>query len=169
MRRKANERAKPLASGTGKAPNFITMNVKNLGEVGAGRVVPFIAKSDLVPVVVPEGTRAADVGSVTVRGISLTRLGIYDGDRLIFRLRFSWREITPKTICIVFIHSTGELIAKRIVRGANMLILRASGGDIPDREVNPDDVEIRGIVTDVQRPIEEFHRGVASWNGEHDA
>jgi SOS-response transcriptional repressor LexA len=159
----------PLANGVGKAPTFKIMEVLNLGEVGAGRVVPFIPRNDLVSVVVPQGTQAEDVGVVVARGISLTKLGIYDGDKLLFRLRFSSQEITPKTICIVFIHSTGELVAKRIIRGANTLVLRASGGDIPDREVSPDDVEIRGIVTDVQRPIEEFHRGLESWNGEHDA
>lgn len=53
-------------------------------------------------------------------------------------------------------HSTGELCAKRIIREANSLILRSTGGGIPDKRVYPDDIELRGIVFAVQRPISSF-------------
>lgn len=129
------------------------MKIPIAGEIGAGRVVPFIPRSELVPVVVPASLPESSILTLTVRGISLTDLGIMDGDVLILRNKFSWREIGEDTICAVFIHSTGELCAKKIIRGANTLFLRASGGGIPDKEVTPDDVEIRGIAIAVQRPL----------------
>jgi SOS-response transcriptional repressor LexA len=156
LKNAARDRARPLSKGSGKVPEFKIMKVPNLGEIAAGRVVPFVPKNELVPVVVPVGTPTGDIATLTVRGLSLSDLGIYDGDKLILRLKFRWTEIREDTICAIFLHSTGELVAKKVIRGANMLILRASGGGIPDKEVNPDDVEIRGIVTDVQRPIENF-------------
>lgn len=137
-------------------PEFHTVQVAHLGSIDCGQVLPFFPKSELSTVCIPTDVAAQEVFTVDVRGISLSDLGIYDGDRLLCRRRFSIHKITEKTICIVYIHSTGELVAKRIVREANSLILRASGGGIPDREVYPDDIEIRGIVTDVQRPIEHF-------------
>lgn len=137
-------------------PEYKTVQVPNLGSIDCGRVLPFMPKSELVTVAIPIDVPQEDVFTLGVRGISLSNLGIHDGDKLVCRRSFSVHQITEKTICAVYIHSTGELVAKRIIRQANTLILRASGGNIPDREVVPDDIEIRGVVTDVLRPIEGF-------------
>ena len=59
--------------------------------------------------------------------------------------------MTPKRICIVYIVPTGELVAKKVLRGANMLTLRASGGGIRDLEYRPEEVEIRAIVIGLQK------------------
>lgn len=147
-----------------------------LGEVGAGRAVeaydnilPFMPKSELFPVAVPAHIPAGKLGLVTVRGLSLTDFNIFDGDQLVFTRQFSQREIDEDTICIVFIHATGELVAKRIEVGANMLTLKASGGGIADKEYSIDEVEIRGIVIkveiDVKSQIARAREAKARLNG----
>jgi SOS-response transcriptional repressor LexA len=131
--------------------------IPHLGEVGAGssvpaydNVYPFMPKSELYPVAVPAHLPASKLGLVTVRGLSLTDFNIFDGDQLVFTRQFNRREIDEDTICIVFIHATQELVAKRIVIGANMLTLKASGGGIADKEYSIDEVEIRGVVIKVE-------------------
>lgn len=158
LKRKLEAAKKPLGNGNGKVPAQIIIPVSPLGEIGCGSVVPFpfAPSSDLAYVVVPEGTSPADIATLTVRGISLSDMGILDGDLLIVRRKFTWRQIKPDTICAIYIHSTGELCAKKIVRGVNTLLLRSTGGNIPDKEVSPDDIEIKGIVFAVQRPIDGF-------------
>lgn len=137
-------------------PEFTTVEVPHIGAIDCGRVLPFIPVSELVTVAIPTDIPVNAVFTLRVRGVSLNDLGVFDGDLLICRRNFSTRQITDRTICAVYVHSTGELVAKRIIRQANTLTLRASGGGIPDREVTPDEIEIKGIVFAVQRPIEEF-------------
>lgn len=159
-RQEAERRRKPLGNRSRRlkniTPEYHNVTVEHYGSIDCGRVLPFIPKSELSAVTIPGDVPAQDVFTLKVRGISLSNLGIYDGDLLICRRKFSVHQITDRTICAVYIHSTGELVAKRIIREANSLILRASGGNIPDREVYPDDIEIRGVVFAVQRPIENF-------------
>jgi len=127
---------------------------QHYGEIGAGKVVPFIPQNGLIEVAVPKNLADdREIMTLTVRGCSLEDEGIFDGDVLICRLRFSWSEIDENTICAVFIHSTGELCAKKIIREANMLTLRASGGGIPDKQYSPDEIEIKAIAYDHQRPL----------------
>lgn len=130
--------------------------VQYAGEIGCGRAVeafdnvyPFIPKSELTPVALPEGMPAQDTIIYTVRGLSLSDFNIFDDDRLLVLKRFSLRNIKDDTICIVLIHSTGELVAKRLEKGSNKIILKASGGGIKDAEYAPEEIEIRGIVLDV--------------------
>lgn len=127
------------------------LEVPLYGEIGAGRVVPFIPQSELIPIVVPEYMADLDIFTLQVRGISLQNVGIDDGDILICSRRFGWRQITPKTICAVMITATQELVAKKIIREANLLTLRASGGNIKDLKFTPDDIEIKGIAIGFQR------------------
>jgi SOS-response transcriptional repressor LexA len=142
------------------SPKYEMKYVTHYGEVGAGsavnNVIPFMPQTTLVPVVVRGELAAAGLGAVTVRGLSLTGLGIHDGDTLVITKRFSYRDINENTICIVFIHPTGELAAKRIIKGANTVTLRASGGDIPDKEYRPDEVEIRAIVVRISLDVETY-------------
>jgi repressor LexA len=132
--------------------------IPHYGEIGAGTVVPFVAQSELVPVGLPDDLAASgDVFGLTIRGISLEDESIYDGDLLICNKRFAWRDITPTTICAVYIIATAELAAKKVIRGANMLTLRASGGGIKDLHYSPDDIEIRGIAIGFQRLFKNDH------------
>lgn len=138
-------------------PTLEIKYVPHLGEVGCGTAVeaydnvfPFIPKDELCPVALPVGVNAQNIGMVTVRGPSLSDFGIWDGDELVIRTKFAWREIDEDRICIVFIHATQELVAKRIVKGANTITLKASGGGVRDMEYSMDEVEIRAIVIKVQ-------------------
>jgi hypothetical protein len=136
-----------------KAPKLELKYVRYLGEVGCGRAVeaydnvyPFMPKDELIPVALPANVPAKDSGVMTVKGLSLTDFGLFDGDELLVTRAFNKRDIDEDTVCIVYIHPTGELTAKRIERGANTLILKASGGGIPDKEYSIDEVEIRYVV-----------------------
>jgi SOS-response transcriptional repressor LexA len=136
------------------SPTLEVQYLPYLGEVGCGRAVeaydnvyPFMPKDELIPVAMPRGVTARDAGVMTVRGMSLTDFNVFDGDRMVVKTKFSpFRDIDEDTICVVFIHATSELVAKRIIRQANSIILKASGGGIRDIECSLDDVEIRGIV-----------------------
>jgi SOS-response transcriptional repressor LexA len=134
-----------------KKESLIMLDVPLYGEIGAGRVVPFIPQSELVPVLVPEYLKDCGICTLKVCGVSLENEGVYSGDLLICRERFTWRHITPDTVCAVLITATGELVAKKVIRGSNMLILRASGGGIRDRQCSPDDIEIKAIAIGFQR------------------
>jgi SOS-response transcriptional repressor LexA len=144
-----------------RSPSQLEMKfVSHYGEVGAGaavdNIIPFMPQTTLVPVVVRGELAAAGLGAVTVRGLSLTDLGIHDGDTLVISKRFTYRDIDENTICIVFIHPTGELVAKRIIKEANTITLRASGGGLPDKQYRPDEVEIRGIVVRISLDVETY-------------
>lgn len=131
-------------------------------EIAAGQVVPFVSSTKLIPVVLPPHMKASDVEAVTVCGCSLEDMGIFSGDVLIFTKLFDKQKIWFNTVCIVYIHSTQELIAKKLVpAGEGMITLRASGGGIKDKTLPIDDVEIRGAVFAWQilaknRPDSEF-------------
>lgn len=136
-----------------QAPKLEVKYVQYLGEVGCGRAVeaydnvyPFISKDELVPVALPENIPAKGSGVMTVSGLSLSDFGLFDGDSLVVTKHFSWRDITEDTVCIVYIHATGELVAKRIERLANTLLLKASGGGLADKEYAIDEIEIRYVV-----------------------
>lgn len=129
-------------------------------EVGAGRVVPFTPRNQTAPVALPVGTdvQAQEIGLMTVRGPSLNNLGIYDGDYLICTRKFTKRDITPETVCIVFIGSTGELQAKKVIEQYGKITLRSSGGDIKDAFYERDDIEVKSIVIGYQRMRDEYGR-----------
>lgn len=132
-------------------------HVNDFGEVGCGRaVIPFPSKE--VPVVLPINADPAHFGVMTVRGPSLTDDGIYDGDRIVICTRFNKRDITRENICVVFIHSTGELVAKKLINHGHMVCLRSSGGGIEDKFYHWDDIEIRGVAVSFQRVLDGYGR-----------
>lgn len=139
----------------GKPPNLVQIKAPNYGEVGAGTVVPFAPRRESVTVLVPRALAGDDeIGTITVNGESLSDHGIQSGDILLFRTNGTNRDVTPETVCVVRIVSTGEMLAKKIVRrtkGTGMLALRSSGGGIPDRFIHEDDIEVLGIVFGFQR------------------
>jgi SOS-response transcriptional repressor LexA len=135
---------------------FETRHIANHGEVGAGRVVPFTPKDGTTEIVLPANAPPSEhLGLMTVRGRSLEDENIYDGDVLICRKNISNRDIRPSTICIVYIRSTGELVAKKVKFGnrGDQVTLIASGGNIPDQHYDKDDIEVRAIAFRVQRDL----------------
>jgi len=133
--------------------------IQDYGEIGAGRVVSFVPRSGSVPVIVPKNAPADEhLGRITVRGISLEDEDIYDGDYLLLRSNITNKDIDRNTICAVFIHTTGELVAKKVLYGNNgeYVTLRASGGGIKEVHFHADEIEIRGIVWSMQRMPNEY-------------
>lgn len=116
---------------------------------------PFVPKDKTAPVALPVGTSvsAEEIGLMTVRGPSLNNLGIYDGDHLIVSRKFTKRDVTPETVCIVFIASTGELQAKKVIEQYGKITLRSSGGGIKDAFYELEDIEVRSIVIGYQRML----------------
>lgn len=130
--------------------------VKHYGEIGAGRVIPFIPRDETTTVYLPEAGRNPDsIGTVRVRGNSLVNLGIFDGDTLIFSKTFTKKSITPRTVCVLFVQSFGELMAKKVLfNQKGVLTLRSSGDGVKDIYVEPEDVDIWGVVIGMQRMFE---------------
>ena len=123
------------------------------GEIGAGRLLPFIPKGGTVEVAVPDYIPETEpLGTMTVRGRSLSRVGIDDGDIVLLRKIFTKSQIKPDTICSLYIPATGEVVAKKITFREERMVLRYCGyDDEGDIYVDPDDVDIRGIVISVSR------------------
>jgi SOS-response transcriptional repressor LexA len=139
-----------------KLKEFEKRNVDHFGEVGAGRVVPFTPRDGKHELILPINSPADEhLGLMRVRGRSLEDENIYDGDVLICRKNITNRDINRNTICIVFIRSTGELVAKKIRFGhlGNQVTLVASGGNIPDQHYDANDIEVRAIAFRVQRDL----------------
>jgi SOS-response transcriptional repressor LexA len=145
---------------TPKTKNGQIVYARRFGEVGAGSVVPFIPRDDYEEIILPPGTvdDGDEIGILTVRGVSLEEEHIFDGDELICRLNFSLSEIGPETICLVKILSTGEKCLKKLIKEATMVCLRASGGGVRDRLVQPDDIQVLGLAIRAQRSLEDTIR-----------
>lgn len=129
----------------GREYEVVEMEV--LSNIGAGSVVPFpeMPNGEAVPVLIPKGVPKEMIGLLMVSGPSLEQDGIYDGDILAFRRDFKLKDITASTICSVFIRSTGEILAKKVMYTHNSIVLRSSGGGFPDKHYSPDEIEVQGI------------------------
>lgn len=129
------------------------------GHVGAGRVVPFpVPEGSTLEVSVPDYVSESEpLGTMTVCGDSLERVGIYDGDIVLCRKIFSKKQITRDTVCIVYARSLGEVNAKKIVFREGHLVLKYCGyRNEPDVRVPEEEVEIRGIVISASRHRREW-------------
>lgn len=139
-----------------KSEKQISYHVRDVpyeGMVGAGRVIPFVPKGGTMPVAVPDYIPDSEpLGTMTVSGGSLARVGIIDGDIVLCRKVFNKRDIKNDTVCIVYDPGSGEVSAKKIKFRENLLVLRYCGYEnLPDRHVSPEAVEIRGIVISASR------------------
>lgn len=124
------------------------IDVEISGSVGAGTVVPFAARGETLPVLVPQDIPHGSVGTLMVSGSSLEDLGIYDGDVLVVRRKADLKraDLTSDTICIVRLISTGEILAKKVLFTHDKIVLRSSGGGYADKYCDPSDIEIQAIV-----------------------
>lgn len=138
-------------------------DIPHLGDIGCGRVVPFSPTGKTVRVMLPQNANPADYGAMTARGPSLTDEGVIDGDTLVFRTNISDRDITSESICVVRVRSTGDMLAKKVVKvdadpNGTTVALRSSGGGYEDRFFEGHDIQMLGIVYAVQRMADRFGR-----------
>ena len=98
-------------------PNGILLEfstwVRELDESDLDDSVPAKATPIPRPVAVPAGLPASDIWLMTVRGPSLSDFQIFDGDQLVITKVYSTHDVDADTIFAVFIHATGELVARR--------------------------------------------------------
>ena len=139
-----------------RKPKHIICEVENDGLVAAGRVVPFPAQiqKPAILALLPHEASMAERGyirTMTVNGNSLEDIGIFDGDSVIVKKAFNKREITSKTVCIVYIPANGEVCAKRVRFAEGRVALESCNRDVPPMFFHPDDIEIRGIVIGMHR------------------
>lgn len=137
----------PKRSGK-QAETYAVRAVPYEGQVGAGRLLPFVAKDGVIEVPVPDSIGEGEqLGTMTVNGSSLERVGIFDGDIVLVRRVTSRRQIKRNSICVVYIPSLGEVLAKKVTFEEDVIILHHCG--IEPREpmaFTADEVEVRGIV-----------------------
>lgn len=133
----------------------IELEIPITSEVGAGSVVPFVPQGEVAYIVLPSHMEhlRAHIHGVIARGVSLEDMDIYNGDILIVLKKFTRRDITPDTVCIVYVCATGDLVAKKVIPEANMITLRAANANVSDLHYSPDDIEIRGVVIGFQRML----------------
>lgn len=153
-----------------KPVEYRTYDLPIAGEVGAGRVVPFVSAGKTGSGILPAGLNIEKHEGVLwiVRGPSLNDMGIFDGDYLVCRKKFTKKDITRDTVCIVYIWSTGEYQAKKVLEQYGKVVLRSSGGGIPDKYYEPDDIEVRWIVEGYQRMRDERGRFKRTHDEDHD-
>lgn len=129
--------------------NIILTEVNLIGEVAAGKIVPFVPRNLLkkrLNVPLPAHVRPETVEALEIKGDSLAGIGIYDGMYLIFRTVFERFEVTPDRICIVRILTTDELIARRVRYHADRLVtLRPANPNYPDTHYFEDEIQVIGL------------------------
>lgn len=131
---------------------LVPKQFKHYGDVGAGRVIPFIPRDVTTTVYVPESMEEEDGGTVTVRGHSLEDANIFDGDTLIFSRKFTKQHITPHAVCVLWVKSAAELMAKKVLFDTpGYLRLRSSKEGVKDLLYESEDVEIWGVGIGIQR------------------
>lgn len=130
--------------------------VPDYGQIGAGTVVPFTPRIKKVLIPRPPNTTDTDlIFTHDVSGDSLYNpdnpsMSAYNGDRLICKGNFAVSEIKPHKVCIVFIHSTCERLAKRVVVKKNICYLESLNPHYPPRRFPAQNIEVKGIVIGVQ-------------------
>lgn len=136
---------------------FIVRELPYEGEVGAGRLLPFVPKGGVLPVVVPADIPESELGTMKINGDSLERVGIYNGDFVVVRKIFNKRAIKRDTVCIVWAESYNEIMAKKIQFKDDYLILHYCGLEPqPPLYLPADECEVRGIVIGTSRQRTEW-------------
>jgi SOS-response transcriptional repressor LexA len=143
----------PRRSGK-QAETFSVREVPYEGQVGAGRLpLAFVPKDGIVAVPVPDSIPKSDhLATMTVNGNSLERVGIFDGDIVLVRQITSKRQIKRNSVCVVYVPSLGEPMAKKVSFDGDYLVLHYCGMDPQEpMYVLAEEAEIRGIVISVTR------------------
>lgn len=134
-----------------QAETYTVREVPYEGQVGAGRLSPFVPKDGIVAVPVPDSIPQGEyLGTMTVNGNSLERVGINDGDIVLVRRITSRRQIRRNSVCVVYVPSLGEVLAKKVTFEDDYLVLHSCGMEPAEPlYVLEAEAEIRGVVISV--------------------
>ncbi len=117
---------------------------------GPGKLLPFPLDRDQETLALPPKlasmARQGTVDLVTLTGNSLEGIGIYDGDQVLVKKAFSRKEVTQKTVCIVYLPDTNETLAKKVVYKKGSVILKSFHPAVADMILHPEQVEVQAIV-----------------------
>lgn len=141
------ENIKPL-------PKPIFVAARQLGQVGAGKVVDFIPKDKKRWITLPQNARYFDQYSeFEVIGDSLEGIRIYAGYILVCRKNFTIQDIKPHKVCILLL-PTGELTAKMIqLNGDDTVTVFGANPKYKPQNYFRDEVEILAVVDEVKWQI----------------
>lgn len=129
--------------------------VPDLGQIGAGSVVDFIPRNKRVWIPRPPNTTDNDfIFTHDVSGDSLFNpddpsMSAYHGDRLICKGTFEISEVKPHKVCVVFVQSTCERLAKKVSIKNGFAYLGSLNPNYPERKFPAHSIEIKGIVIGV--------------------
>lgn len=129
------------------------IEVELLNTINAGKLCAFpTTLQKKVFVAVPTGINPKHIETFIVSGDSMSGDDIYHGYVLIYKSVFTWEEVKPDKICAVYLLSTSELLAKKIIRNEDGTVtLRSSNPDYPDRVIPENDIEVRGVAIGFQK------------------
>lgn len=122
------------------------MKLTPVGQIGAGRVVPFIRptpKSVVVPV--PSNIVHLNPITFTVSGDSFIDEGIRDGAIMIARQTFNLAEITPGRLCVVRIAGSDDIM-KRVYIENDVVLLRSANPYYEDMIYSVEFIEVVALV-----------------------
>jgi len=134
---------------------LIAVEVLDLGQIGAGKVVDFVPRSKKRWIPLPHDARAFDVFcDFEVSGSSLLGTGIDSGDYLTCRRNFELWEIKPEKICILLIHPLAELTAKKIrLNNDGTVTISGANPNFEPRTFFADEIEIVALAVEHRRKI----------------
>lgn len=142
--------------------NLENVQVSNRPEAtaGPGKLLAFPTEREEQTMALPPRlaglARKGMVDLVTLTGNSLEGIGIYDGDQVLCKTAFSRKEIKANTICIVYLPDTGETLAKKVIYRKNTVVLKSFHPNVEDMELQPEQVQVQGIVLRLlRRPDDE--------------
>jgi SOS-response transcriptional repressor LexA len=133
-----------------ESPFFV--EVANLGQIGAGKVVPFTPRDKKRWASLPKNARSFDqFTEFEVCGDSLEGRRILNGDILLCRTNFEPSEISPTDICIIRVLPTGDEFAKMIRQnGDGTITILAANPKYDPIVVFEDQVQILALVVEAK-------------------
>ena len=126
----------------------------DLGQIGAGTVVPFIPPPRQKWIRRPRTSYSiGQLATGEVCGDSLIGDRIHDGDNLTVKLNFRREEFEEGDLVLVLLPCGSRVFKHLHFKQPGKIILRASNSKYTDLEYELEDVQIEGLVIEHWRPL----------------
>lgn len=131
-----------------------TIQVKHIGQIGAGSEVDFFEHPRAALIVRPQWVRDfSEAVTAQVSGDSMAGEGILDGDRIVCKVRFEASEIRNGKLVVARL-PTGRSVVKRIYFEGDRVILRSSNPQYDDMVFDRDVIHVEALVKELVRNLE---------------